>query len=208
MDEDMMKMKNLLMVSLVGLLVGGAMACQTPQTDETAVADEPQAMEEQALEAEAQEQALEAEAEADEMARPGGRTLSEEELLSNHRMVELERTADREFSNPGTTGWRRADLPDGMGGPAMDSPGEVLAALRAESRVDSQLGTDVLEITSRMAVEGDQATGVLLLWWLMDDSVIGRDMKLTMEREGQGWMPVSLEERFHCLRGVDGELCL
>ena len=204
-----MNWNRVVMVGLLGACLGGLVGCQTPQTEETAVADEPrgavEAEETETREAEAQEQALEAD---DEMARPAGRTLSAEELVANHRMEEFKRTADPEFANPGTTEWRRADLPDSMAGPGMESPGDLLAALRVESRLDRDLGSELMEITARVAEEGDQATGVLLLWGILDDSMIGQDLRLTMERSGEGWMPVGLQERFHCVRGVSGELCL
>ncbi|HVL97792.1 MAG TPA: hypothetical protein VM324_00675 [Egibacteraceae bacterium] len=112
---------------------------------------------------------------------------------------------------PGTTSWVPADVPVGYGqadDPAFGTPGELATALAAEV-AGPQLGSDVWEVTARvLASEGAEATAAVLVWGLADDAVAGSDLRLYLARNDTGWYVDSAEERFHCRRGVSGDLCV
>jgi hypothetical protein len=54
----------------------------------------------------------------------------------------------------------------------------------------------------------DQAYVAVLSYGMADDAVAGRDVRMTITRSDDGWEPGGAEERFHCMRGVDGDLCV
>jgi hypothetical protein len=109
---------------------------------------------------------------------------------------------------PGSTAWReaRASAPAGT----HPTPGALLHSVVAALDWPAALGQDAWELTSRVWRDGEhQAVGVALLWGLMDDSVLGHDVRVHMVPGGDGWRVARLEERFHCGRGVsDDDLCL
>ena len=112
---------------------------------------------------------------------------------------------------PGATEWEAYDVPDAVQG-TYDTPGAVMAALAAETDA-SQLGQDQWETTIRVLYDEDDedlAYGAMLSWGFLDDSVAGRDVRITITRTADGWEPGGAEQRFQCLRGVtdDGELCV
>ncbi len=113
---------------------------------------------------------------------------------------------------PGTTDWAPFEVPDGVEG-TYDTPGAVMAALAAEVDVDL-LGQDQWETTIRVLLDEDDpelAYGAVLGWGFLDDSVVGRDIRMTLTRTGdQRWEPGGAEQRQHCLRGVsdDQTACL
>jgi hypothetical protein len=110
---------------------------------------------------------------------------------------------------PGSTDWRPhdppADLDDTYG-----SPGELAIALAAALDAGS-LGQDLWETTTRVLLDQsdpDQAYVAVLSYGMADDAVAGRDVRMTITRSDDGWEPGGAEERFHCMRGVDGDLCV
>jgi hypothetical protein len=117
--------------------------------------------------------------------------------------------------SPGTTGWRDADItfraeftdPDSAD---YTTPGVLLHGFIGVIGSPVMLGQDVWEYTARIMMnETDRATGVLLVWGLQDDAMAGHDLKVGMQRHGDYWHIVKLEERYHCRRGVtDHGLCL
>lgn len=131
------------------------------------------------------------------------------DLFSQPRMLTYGRLAEQYGFRPGTTPWHPSRLPE----PQRDvhrypSPQAALAAFVAEYAADG-LDTDVWEIVTRLEVDGATATGAVLLWALRDDAVAGMDYRLTLGRDAAGWYLDSIEERYHCTRGVSEEgLCL
>ena len=113
---------------------------------------------------------------------------------------------------PGTTEWEPFDVPSAVAG-SSDSPGEVMIALAAETEA-AGLGSEQWETTIRVLLDEDDpdlAYGAVLGWGFLDDSVIGRDVRVTLTQTDDGqWEPGGAEQRFHCMRGVtdDGDLCL
>ena len=113
---------------------------------------------------------------------------------------------------PGVTDWTSFEVPDEVDG-TYDTPGEVVAELAAVTDAP-QLGTDVWETTIRVLLDEDDpdlAYGAVLSWGFLDDSVEGRDVRVTLTRtDDDRWEPGGAEQRFHCMRGVtdDGELCI
>jgi hypothetical protein len=113
---------------------------------------------------------------------------------------------------PGTTDWRdlSGPLPPGLaaqqGG---EHPGELLHRIGDAMDFPTALGRDVWEVTYRIYEESDTlATGLILTWGLQDDSITGRDLRVTMRRSDTGWHAAEVEERFHCSRSVTPEgLC-
>jgi len=113
---------------------------------------------------------------------------------------------------PGVTDWTSFEVPDEVDG-TYDTPGEVVAELAAVTDAP-QLGTDVWETTIRVLLDEDDpdlAYGAVLSWGFLDDSIEGRDVRITLTRtDDDRWEPGGAEQRFHCMRGVtdDGELCI
>lgn len=113
---------------------------------------------------------------------------------------------------PGMTDWTPFEAPDRVAG-TYDTPGEVMAALAAE--VDAALlGQDQWETTIRVLLDEDDtdlAYGAVLGWGFKDDSVVGRDIRMTLTRtDDDRWEPGGAEQRQHCMRGVtdDGTACI
>jgi hypothetical protein len=110
---------------------------------------------------------------------------------------------------PGSTDWRPHDPPADLDG-SYGSPGELALALAAALDAES-LGQDLWETTTRVLLDQsdpDQAYVAVLSYGMADDAVAGRDVRMTITRSDGGWEPGGAEERFHCLRGVEGDLCV
>ncbi|GEM_PF-2294720 len=108
---------------------------------------------------------------------------------------------------PGMTAWAPFEVPDAVLG-VYDTPGEVMAELAAV--VDAPLlGRDQWEVTIRVLTDADDpdlAYGALLGWGFLDDSVVGRDIRITLTRtDDQRWEPGGAEQRQHCMRGVSDD---
>ncbi len=122
---------------------------------------------------------------------------------------------DREVPDewePGSTMWQLFEVPSAVAG-TYDTPGEVMTALATEIEA-AALGTEQWETTIRVLLDEDDpdlAYGAVLSWGFLDDSVAGRDVRITLTRTSDGrWEPGGAEQRFHCRRGVsdDGEVCV
>jgi hypothetical protein len=110
---------------------------------------------------------------------------------------------------PGSTDWRPRDAPADLDG-SFGSPGELAFALAAALDAGS-LGQDLWETTTRVLLDQsdpDQAYVAVLSFGMADDAVAGREVRMTITRSDDGWEPGGAEERFHCMRGVDGDLCV
>jgi hypothetical protein len=110
---------------------------------------------------------------------------------------------------PGSTDWRALDPPGGLDD-TYSSPGELAIALAAELDAEA-LGQDLWETTARVLLDQsdpEQAYVAVLSYGMADDAVAGRDVRMTVTRSDDGWEPGGAEERFHCLRGVDADLCV
>ena len=191
------------------------------------------AAQEQLAELERRNEALEAELEAlrdappddgpdgvaDEAAAPmpwpseAARLWTAEGLIDQLRVHLRDPEADLpEGWEPGMTEWVAFEVPPGVSG-AYGTPGEVVAALAAE--VDAPLvGEDQWETTIRALPDEDDpdlAYGAVLGWGFLDDSIVGRDIRITLTRTADGrWEPGGAEQRQHCRRGVtdDQAACL
>ena len=112
--------------------------------------------------------------------------------------------------DPGSTDWEPFELPEGAVG-VHDTPGEAAAGL-LESLEGPALGMDVWEATARALVDDEepgQAYAAVLSWGWADDSVVGRDVRVTLTETDDGWETGGAEARHHCMRGVtDDDLCL
>lgn len=109
---------------------------------------------------------------------------------------------------PATTGWRDYDLPEEVLG-VYAEPG-LFATDLARVLDGEMLGLDVWETTVRVLAGDaeDQATVAVLSWGFADDSVRGQDVRVAMIRDDGAWLATDAEIRFHCLRGVSGDLCV
>ena len=88
---------------------------------------------------------------------------------------------------PGKTDWTPFEAPDGVAG-TYDTPGEVMAALASAVDV-ALLGQDQWETTIRVLMDEDDpdlAYGAVLGWGFKDDSVVGRDIRMTLTRTDDG----------------------
>jgi hypothetical protein len=145
---------------------------------------------------------------ASEPARP--RTA--EGLIDQLRVYLRDLDALPDGFEPGVTNWTEFEVPEEVQD-VYDTPGEVMAQLAAVEDAP-QLGTDVWETTIRVLLDEDDpdlAYGAMLSWGFLDDSVEGRDVRITLTRtDDDQWEPGGAEQRFQCIRGVtdDGELCL
>jgi hypothetical protein len=114
-----------------------------------------------------------------------------------------------EGHEPGSTDWRDREPPADLGD-RYDTPGELALALAAA--LDAELlGEELWETTTRVLPDhsdDDQAYVAVLSWGFADDAVVGRDVRMTITRTGDGWAPGDVEERHHCLRGVDDDVCV
>ena len=150
--------------------------------------------------------------EADESHRRAAPLWQREGLDVQQRMDDLR--AHNDMYDPETTDWResRRDIPGELADVDGDGPGsagqllfELVGALNFESR----LGVDAWEQTMRVhSDETDAAVGVIMQWGFKDDATAGSDLRVSMEYTGEAWQITSLEERFHCRRGVSDGLCL
>jgi hypothetical protein len=110
---------------------------------------------------------------------------------------------------PGSTDWRPHDPPEDLDD-SYGSPGELAIALAAALDAEA-LGPDLWETTTRVLMDqsdADQAYVAVLSYGMADDAVAGRDVRMTITRSDDRWAPGGAEERFHCLRGVDDDLCV
>lgn len=139
-------------------------------------------------------------------------------ITQQPRMDELRRRTTADFGwSPGTTEWRPASRPvpgylteahvREHGGPG--SPGELMALLSLETGVFQELHIEGRqEVTIRATQTADDAaTGVLLYFGALDDSVAGSDLRATLRSVNGSWYVEQLEERFHCARRVAGDRC-
>jgi hypothetical protein len=117
--------------------------------------------------------------------------------------------------SPGTTPWRpaRLELPAELAGadaPGAATPGDLMLKLASSLGWIGSLGEEVWEATMRIGLEDeDRAVGVVLLWGLKDDAVIGHDFQVDVRRRGDRWTIERVDERYHCSRGVaDSGLCI
>ncbi len=180
-------------------------ACDGPTAGE-GESESAQATEPAALEAEESERAASGEPEPEPA---GGVEMSREQLIEQPRMEQLKESVDPDFANPQTTEWAESerDIPDSMTGSAQAV--DELYALGAELGLNQALGQQFREQTYRIMNTGDnEALGVIALWGFMDDSMIGMDLLVHLEGDDGRWYVTELEERHHCLRGVDAGLCL
>jgi hypothetical protein len=196
------KMRLITLVVFISLVV----ACDGPTAENEGESQSAEATEPAALETEEEERAEESE---DQLAPGGGVEMSREQLVEQPRMELLKESVDPDFANPETTDWADSerDIPDSMTGSSQAV--EELYALGAELRLNQALGQEFREQTYRILhPEEDQALGFIGLWGFMDDAMIGSDLLVHLEQEDGRWFVTELEERYHCLRGVDGGLCL
>jgi len=139
---------------------------------------------------------------------------SAEGLADQPRLPELVARV-REFGfTPGTTRWRASALaiPVQFTRPRSTwrSPGALVAGLVSALNLGEPLGQDAWEITTRVFMpEADQASAIIMVWGLKDDSVAGRDFLLVLRQHQGNWYVVEVQERFHCSRGVTADdICL
>lgn len=211
-------------VALVAVIVAGLAACG-PAADEAApdARDEQiEQLEAEVAELEAEVERLRAQAPEDGAQDPAGDPGVDRPAppRSPDGLVEQLRTlfpADPDLGfAPAATPWEPTEVPAGFGEgqAAFSTAGELVAALAAEL-AGGGLGSDVWEVTARVLfdqAEGDpdaqEATGAVLLWGFLDDSVAGSDHRFDLRRGPDGWFAASAEQRSQCARGVTEGLCV
>lgn len=131
-------------------------------------------------------------------------------LAEQPRLDELrERVGDDMGHAPDTTEWRVAPMHQEAHEQSAVSPGRLLQKIALELGDGDFLGAEVWEQTARVwQTDAQEAVGVVMYWGFKDDSVAGRDLRLTMSLEEDLWRPTQLEERFQCRRSVSDDLCL
>jgi len=110
---------------------------------------------------------------------------------------------------PGTTAWQATELPDGLD-PDYPTPGALALDLARAADADN-LGMDTWETTTRVLpddADENLAYVAVLSYGYGDDAVAGRDLRITITRDGEDWTAGGAEERFHCRRGVTDDLCV
>lgn len=110
---------------------------------------------------------------------------------------------------PGTTEWRITAMDQEAREASAGSPGRLLQKVALALGDGDFLGSEAWEQTLRVWQHNThEAVGVILYWGYKDDSLAGRDLRLTMTLADDRWQPIELEERFQCRRGVANGLCL
>jgi len=110
-------------------------------------------------------------------------------------------------SQPGTTDWEALTEHPFLGHTGA-SPGEVLAEFAEATATREDFGVEVPgELILRLKRQNDTATGVILQWGLLDDSLPGVDNRFQLRRAGAEWVSDKLEARYHCRRGVAQNRC-
>ncbi|MEX2563331.1 MAG: bZIP transcription factor [Nitriliruptoraceae bacterium] len=144
----------------------------------------------------------------DDVTRPSAAMeRSEEGLVDQIRML-LDWGALPQGWEPGSTPWRSFDLPEDVMG-IYAEPGLFVIDL-ARVLDGPMLGLEVWESTVRVLPgdDDDRATVAVLSWGFADDSVRGQDVRVEMTRIDGAWSADEAEVRYHCLRGVSGDLCV
>lgn len=216
-------MKNLLFLLLFfSLLTACTGQRNTERSNEEARASEPAAATEQDGEqTDSAEHALQAPDAADAVDRqdtdeagegpaPGARPWSTEGLMDQPRVRQLAADTPADMGTPGTTDWRPSEtpIPDSLTGAY--NPAQLLHSYIQEARMVDSLSVDVWEQTLRIHQDDDRrAQGIILTWGIKDDSMAGMDLLITMtaDEEIETWQIESVQERFHCRRGVSNGLC-
>lgn len=154
-----------------------------------------------------------AELEAGMPARPAP-VWSAEGLTDQPRLAGLVARA-REFGfTPGSTRWRPSTLAIPVqftrARSTWRTPGALVTGLASALNLGEHLGQDAWELTVRVFMpEAGQASAIIMLWGLKDDSVAGRDYLLTLREHQGNWYVTQIQERFHCARGVTADdICL
>jgi hypothetical protein len=139
---------------------------------------------------------------------------SAEGLTNQPRLAEYATRAQGMGFAPGSTRWR----PSAVAIPAQftqplstwPSPGALAAGLVSDLNLGEPLGQDAWEATVRVLMpEAGQASAIIMVWGLKDDSVAGRDYLFVLRQHQGKWYVAEVQERFHCYRGVTADdICL
>ncbi len=87
-----------------------------------------------------------------------------------------------------------------------NTPAELLALVADALPENRFLGKDIWEQTRRLLRHEDgHAEGVVLHWGMKDDALAGRDYRIRMEPEGDGWQLAAVDTRLQCRRGISDE---
>jgi hypothetical protein len=149
----------------------------------------------------------------DTIPRPAAPLWSRDGLEAQPRLEELRRRVPPELGyRPGSTEWHavEAERIEPLRGMTFASPAAAGLAMAAALGWDESLGSDTWEWTVRVWLEdGGRAYVAVLAWGIKDDSIAGQDLRLRLREEADGWGIATVEQRFHCARGVtDGRLCV
>ena len=145
--------------------------------------------------------------EGDDVTRPSAAMeRSDEGLVDQIRML-LDWGSLPDGWEPGSPPWQSFDLPDDVMGTYAE-PGLFVVDL-ARVLDGPMLGLDVWESTVRVLPgdDDDRATVAVLSWGFADDAVRGQDVRVELTRIDGAWSADDAEVRYHCLRGVSGDLC-
>ncbi len=146
---------------------------------------------------------------------PEARLWDREGLSVQVRMDALRARVPEEMGwEPGATSWQASELeiPSSLSATSDElpsSPGNVLLVLAMEAELGHGLGQDAWEHTMRVYRESDDsAIGIIMQWGFKDDSVAGRDLRLVLGQDDEGWFIREIEERWQCQRRVtEDNLC-
>jgi hypothetical protein len=138
---------------------------------------------------------------------------SAEGLIHQPRLAELAARAKEFGFTPGSTSWHQSALaiPEQFTQlhSTWRSPGALVAGLLNDVNFGESLGQDAWELTVRVFMpEADQASAIIMLWGLLDDSIAGRDYMLVLRQHQGNWYVAEVQERFHCARNVVNGKCL
>ena len=133
------------------------------------------------------------------------RAWSPEGLFHQPEMEQLKILGQEYGFSPGATDWRDSDVElyeEFTGQRGEETPAELLVSLGHDLPLSASLGRDLWEMTLRIMIEDDKATGAIMFWGLKDDATAGIDYRVSMETEDGLWIVTLVEERYHCRRGV------
>lgn len=134
---------------------------------------------------------------------------SPEGLVDQLRLLLDGQATTPDGSEPGTTAWEPFEVPDEATA-AHESAGAAATTL-ATALAAPGLGLDVWEVTTRVLPDPEdesRARAAVLSWGWADDAVAGRDVRVTLAADDDGWRVQDAEVRYHCRRGVADGVCV